>query len=231
VEWRGAPTPVGHGRPGPSASRRIYRAALRTSPLDPNATTASTCRREHPESKTADDRIGTRTSGPQRRRRSCPFAVIAITSNSRTSLSHLVLSSHDLGAAATHNRCCVRTKAAARAPAPMRTARAMPIVRHGAKRTGPVRSPRRRRSRSLRGRPDRSRSRGARFPRIGGRARARRDARRDAKGGTATHAHENGQCASRQSLRFRSRLERCLTAGGDARTSRESGSLPAMTSE
>jgi hypothetical protein len=29
----------------------------------------------------------------------------------------LVLSSHDLGAAATHNRCCVRTKAAARAPA------------------------------------------------------------------------------------------------------------------
>src|SRR5450755_729364 len=32
----------------------------------------------------------TRTSGPQRRRRYCPFAVIAITSNSRTSLSHLV---------------------------------------------------------------------------------------------------------------------------------------------
>jgi hypothetical protein len=39
--------------------------------------------------------------------------------------------------------CRSRTKAAARAPAPMRTARAIPIVRHGAKRTGPVRSPRR----------------------------------------------------------------------------------------
>ena len=58
VEWREAPTPVGHGRPGPNASRRIYRAALRTSLLDPNATTASTCRREHPESNAPDDRVG-----------------------------------------------------------------------------------------------------------------------------------------------------------------------------
>jgi len=37
------------------------------------------------------------------------FDVIAIPSASRASLSDLVLSSHDLGAAATHNRCCVRT--------------------------------------------------------------------------------------------------------------------------
>jgi hypothetical protein len=39
--------------------------------------------------------------------------------------------------------CSSRTKAAARAPAPMRSARAIPIVRHGARRTGPARSPRR----------------------------------------------------------------------------------------
>ena len=54
---RGAHTSRPRSR-GPNASRRIYRAALRTSLLDPNATTASTCRREHPESKTADERIG-----------------------------------------------------------------------------------------------------------------------------------------------------------------------------
>jgi hypothetical protein len=60
-----------------------------------------------------------------------------------TTPSLLVQSSHDLGAAATHNRCCVRTKAAARAPAPMRTPRAIPIVRHGARRIGPARQPRR----------------------------------------------------------------------------------------
>src|ERR1022692_1754401 len=55
---RGAHTSRPRSR-GPNASRRIYRAALRTSLLDPNATTASTCRREHPERGNApDDRVG-----------------------------------------------------------------------------------------------------------------------------------------------------------------------------
>jgi hypothetical protein len=36
----------------------------------------------------------TRTSGPQPRRRYCPFAVVAITSNSMTSLSLLVHPDH-----------------------------------------------------------------------------------------------------------------------------------------
>ena len=51
-------------------------------------------------------------------------------------------SSHDLDADAAAARCPCRTKAAAGAPAPM-PARAIPIVRHGARRTGPARSPRR----------------------------------------------------------------------------------------
>jgi hypothetical protein len=59
-----------------------------------------------------------------------------------------VLQSRNMGRlAATRprpERCCSRTKAAARAPAPMRTARAIRIFRHGARRTGPARSPRRR---------------------------------------------------------------------------------------
>jgi hypothetical protein len=38
--------------------------------------------------------LGTRTSGPQPRRRYCPFAVIAITSNSRTSSPLLVQGGH-----------------------------------------------------------------------------------------------------------------------------------------
>jgi hypothetical protein len=48
------------------------------------------------------------------------------------------------------NRCSLRTNAAARAPAPMRTARAIPIVRHRRKAHRTARSPRRRSGRRLR---------------------------------------------------------------------------------
>lgn len=42
---------------GPDASRRL-KAALRTGLLDPNDTTASTCRSERPESNAPDDTVG-----------------------------------------------------------------------------------------------------------------------------------------------------------------------------
>jgi hypothetical protein len=103
----------------------------------------SRIRMRAPERRFGACLLGTSTGSPASTSIGCPFAERRAVSGTVTALLLLVLSSHDLGAAATHNRCCVRTKAAARVPAPMRTARAIPIVRHGAGRTGPARSPRR----------------------------------------------------------------------------------------
>jgi hypothetical protein len=64
----------------------------------------------------------------------------AATPPNRTTQLQLVRSSHHDSRKAVLARCRSRTKAAARAPAPMRTARALPIVRHGATRTRPRRS-------------------------------------------------------------------------------------------
>jgi hypothetical protein len=48
---------------------------------------------------------------PSRRRRRARFSPTGVTTSSAPTWSLVVLSSHDLGAAATHNRCCVRTQA------------------------------------------------------------------------------------------------------------------------
>jgi hypothetical protein len=70
----------------------------------PSSTTATVSTRARPKSSSRRA-LGTSTSGPQPRRRYCSFAVIAITSDSRTSLSHLVhsgrLSDADDGRVAT----------------------------------------------------------------------------------------------------------------------------------
>jgi hypothetical protein len=64
-------------------------------------------------------------------------------------LSLGTMSSHDAGVGSGISDCCCRTKAAARAPASVRIARAIPIVRHGAGCSGPAPSPRRRCTRRL----------------------------------------------------------------------------------
>ena len=63
-------------------------------------------------------------------RRAAP-STVSPTSNT---VLPLVLRRHDVGADAGDERFPNRTKAAVRAPAPMRTARAIPTVRRGAKR-------------------------------------------------------------------------------------------------
>jgi hypothetical protein len=110
-----------HGRPRSPGSqllppRHQIRAALRTSLLDPNDTTAC-----HLPKRPSRQQRGTRqdwtTSGLQPRRRYCPFTVIALTSDSRTSLF----------------ACCATRSRPRRSSGPIR-----PVVRGLLTRDGPA---------------------------------------------------------------------------------------------
>ena len=77
---------------------------------------------------------------------SCKHGAALATSS--TSMSPTPRCSHAFDVGIAIPATGIGQKAATRAQAPMRTARAIPIVRHGARRTGPARSPRRRSGRA-----------------------------------------------------------------------------------
>ena len=81
-----------------------------------------------------------------------PFSRNAATRSAPATCMHLVRTSHDVGADPGDERFPNRTKAAARAPASMRAARAIPIVPHGARHTDQRDRLGRQRDRTTRGR-------------------------------------------------------------------------------